>query len=93
MSRHMRKPRIKVVCVECGKKFQTTNDGPGADRPEHPYRADERDARGRSSVCILDCDSPSYPPTDKERRECGCATCLAELATSPAGRRPLLRGK
>ena len=24
----MRKPRLKVICLECGKKFATTNDGP-----------------------------------------------------------------
>lgn len=30
-------------------------------------------------VCILDCDSPSYPPDDDERRQCGCALCLADL--------------
>lgn len=31
-------------------------------------------------VCILDLDSPSYPPTDEEREQCGCRACLDELA-------------
>ena len=26
--------------------------------------------------CILDCDSPSFPPDDYERRLCGCRTCV-----------------
>ncbi len=34
-----------------------------------------------SSICILDCDSPSYPPTDDEYRQCGCPLCLQELAS------------
>lgn len=29
--------------------------------------------------CILDCDSPSFPPSDFERRECGCPSCMRDL--------------
>jgi hypothetical protein len=27
-------------------------------------------------TCTLECDSPSLPPTDHERQECGCVDCL-----------------
>jgi hypothetical protein len=30
-------------------------------------------------TCILDCDSPSYPPETDEYQQCGCRSCLAEL--------------
>lgn len=30
----------------------------------------------RSPGCILDVDSPSYPPNDDERQQCGCKLCL-----------------
>ena len=29
--------------------------------------------------CILDLDSPSYPPVDDEYRQCGCPLCEREL--------------
>lgn len=32
--------------------------------------------------CILEVDSPSYPPSDDERRQCGCQMCLKDLARS-----------
>jgi len=32
-----------------------------------------------SKPCILNCDSPSYPPTPDEYRQCGCETCLREI--------------
>jgi rRNA maturation endonuclease Nob1 len=28
----MKAPRLKVVCLECGKKWQTTNPGPECPR-------------------------------------------------------------
>ena len=31
------------------------------------------------SVCILNCDSPSIPPTDDERIQCGCSRCLDDV--------------
>jgi hypothetical protein len=31
-------------------------------------------------VCILECDSPSYPPEKDEHRQCGCQSCLDHLA-------------
>jgi hypothetical protein len=35
-------------------------------------------------TCILEVDSPSYPPTDDELRQCGCALCLRSLERAPA---------
>lgn len=32
-----------------------------------------------SAACILDCDSPSYPPSDYERIQCGCAQCSSDV--------------
>lgn len=29
--------------------------------------------------CILDCDSPSYPPTQEEYIQCGCPMCRKTL--------------
>jgi dCTP deaminase len=29
--------------------------------------------------CILDCDSPSFPPGDDERLQCGCQSCMNDL--------------
>ncbi len=29
--------------------------------------------------CILDCDSPSYPPSDDERWQCRCRQCVKDL--------------
>jgi hypothetical protein len=31
--------------------------------------------------CILDLDSPSYPPTLEEYQHCGCHSCLKHLET------------
>ena len=30
-------------------------------------------------ICILGCDSLSYPPEDEEYEQCGCSNCIAEL--------------
>jgi hypothetical protein len=30
-------------------------------------------------VCILDLDSPSYPPERDEYRQCGCRDCIRYL--------------
>lgn len=29
--------------------------------------------------CILDCDSPSFPPEEDEYRQCGCYDCVRYL--------------
>lgn len=34
--------------------------------------------------CILDCDSPSYPPHKEEYQQCGCERCLNHLAARAA---------
>jgi hypothetical protein len=34
---------------------------------------------GRGDTCILEVDSPSYPPPDVERRQCGCDQCRRDL--------------
>lgn len=46
-----------------------------------PLRYDWDEARGEyvRKTCILDCDSPSFPPGDDERRQCGCESCLSTL--------------
>jgi hypothetical protein len=31
------------------------------------------------SVCILDCDSPTLPPSNQERMQCGCVQCRKDL--------------
>ena len=31
--------------------------------------------------CILEVDSPSYPPTEDERRQCGCRMCIGPWKT------------
>jgi hypothetical protein len=33
----------------------------------------------RMKICRLEVDSPSLPPTQSERRHCGCGQCIAEL--------------
>ena len=35
-----------------------------------------------SQVCILDCDSPSYPPDNYERFQCLCKLCIKDLIES-----------
>lgn len=35
---------------------------------------------GPDKPCILECDSPNYPPTIDEYRQCGCRMCLKFLA-------------
>lgn len=32
-------------------------------------------------VCILDADSPSYPPDEQEYRQCSCRACLNRLCS------------
>lgn len=39
-----------------------------------------QETRGIREVCILDCNSPSYPPEDNEYLQCFCKDCIAELA-------------
>ena len=34
----------------------------------------------KDEICILNCDSPSYPPDQSEMRQCGCRLCLQELS-------------
>lgn len=34
-------------------------------------------------VCILECDSPSYPPVRDEYRQCGCQSCTKYLEDNP----------
>lgn len=29
--------------------------------------------------CILECDSPSYPPSLEEYKQCGCEACLKHV--------------
>lgn len=31
------------------------------------------------SVCILECDSPTLPPSNQERMQCGCVQCRKDL--------------
>lgn len=33
--------------------------------------------------CILNADSPSYPPERDEYEQCGCESCLKYLANNP----------
>lgn len=42
---------------------------------------------GPTTNCILDCDSPSYPPEPDEYRQCGCPECLKKWKTYEADRR------
>lgn len=42
------------------------------------------EARLRTDCCILEVDSPSYPPDDDERKQCGCDSCLHDLKLIPA---------
>jgi N6-adenosine-specific RNA methylase IME4 len=46
-----------------------------------PFRSQERDVQEGAEAyrenCILECDSPSYPPTDHEYAQCGCRDCAA----------------
>lgn len=46
----------------------------------------QRDPR----CCILDCDSPSYPPDDSERRQCGCYLCTKDLLSAAEQRLKVL---
>lgn len=34
-------------------------------------------------ICILECDSPSYPPEREEYEQCGCKYCLLYLKDNP----------
>lgn len=31
------------------------------------------------ATCILDCDSPTLPPSNQERMQCGCVNCRKDL--------------
>jgi len=32
-----------------------------------------------NTICLLNLDSPSYPPEEDEFRQCGCRSCIKEL--------------
>lgn len=36
----------------------------------------------QGKMCILDQYEPLYPPSDEQRRQCGCVQCLKDLANS-----------
>lgn len=42
-------------------------------------RAHREWRRAVARPCILDCDSPSYPPDRAERMQCGCDQCMKDL--------------
>jgi hypothetical protein len=41
-------------------------------------KADNLNKEAKERPCILDCDSPSYPPETDEYRQCGCSSCFKE---------------
>ena len=60
------------------RDLQLEDIGVDSEHPEVEYaRANEIVTHYRKN-CILDCDSPSYPPEDDEYRQCGCRSCAKE---------------
>jgi hypothetical protein len=40
--------------------------------------ADNLNKEAKEKNCILEVDSPSYPPETDEYRQCGCSSCFKE---------------
>lgn len=79
------------ICKYCGKsksEHHPMNDFPRwcsddiADKREFTPAPQLEPAPMRKN-CILNCDSPSFPPSDYERRQCGCENCLKDLSPAP----------
>lgn len=51
----------------------------GTHSMERRHWIDKLAALLREPPCRLEVDSPSYPPTHDERRQCGCPMCLRDL--------------
>jgi hypothetical protein len=74
----------KAVVIGLAKNAERHSHEEGTDssgqnsEQASPARAVKRVVSVRAT-CILDLDSPSFPPSDYERKQCGCKHCLADL--------------